>query len=77
MPRAVVDAPVSRALWARMGRPPAWASVHAGDELELDARRLPFLKHAEYDVVGLHNLVDGREGAGGAFRAGARRDRRW
>ena len=67
MPRAVVDAPVSRALWARMGRPPAWASVHAGDELELDARRLPFLKHAEYD----------REGAGGAFRAGARRDRRW
>jgi len=60
-----------------MGRPPAWASVHAGDELELDARRLPFLKHAEYDVVGLHNLVDGREGAGGALRAGARRDRRW
>uniref|UniRef100_K3XX24 Fungal lipase-type domain-containing protein n=1 Tax=Setaria italica TaxID=4555 RepID=K3XX24_SETIT len=82
VPRVVVDAPFSKALaklWALTGRPPSWAYVHAGDELELDVRKSPFLKHA-YDVLGFHNLetclhlLDGREGAAAAFRPGARRD---
>ena len=80
----MVDAPVSKALaklWAWTGRPPSWAYVHAGDELEFDVRNSPFLKHAKYDVVGLHNLetctclhlVDGREGAAGAGEQDLRR----
>jgi pimeloyl-ACP methyl ester carboxylesterase len=82
VPRVVVDAPFSKALaklWALTGRPPSWAYVHAGDELVLDVRNSPFLKHA-YDVLGFHNLetclhlLDVREDAAGAFRPGTRRD---
>nr|XP_034590514.1 phospholipase A1-Igamma2, chloroplastic-like [Setaria viridis] len=83
VPWVVVDAPISKALtklWELTGRLPSWAYVHAGDELELDVTKSPFLKHA-YDVLGFHNLetclhlLDGRDGAAGAFRPGARRDR--
>ncbi|XP_012700635.1 phospholipase A1-Igamma2, chloroplastic-like [Setaria italica] len=82
VPRVVVDAPISKALaklWALTGRPPSWAYVHAGDELVLDVRKSPFLKHA-CDVLGFQNLdsclhlLDGREGAAAAFRPGARWD---
>ncbi|KAJ1266395.1 hypothetical protein BS78_08G147700 [Paspalum vaginatum] len=83
VPRVVIDAPVSKALarlWALTGRPPSWAYVHVGHELELDVKKSPFLKHNTYDVVGFHNLetclhlLDGRESAAGEFRRGTSRD---
>jgi hypothetical protein len=77
VPRVGLVVPVSKALdklWRLAGLSPAWAYVHAGDELKLDVRHAHDGIEFDHLETYLH-LLDDRESATGAFRtSGAYQD---